>query len=428
MTVVKHFIGILLSVGLILATACKEEEDELAVSTDLTESNVCEEIAEVVCHNPFQCCVGADLEKTYGIEITTTELSCRSDVTLMCQKGYSEAFKSLELGRISLDLGTIEECLKQMLAPNDICFPYEAIDNNATAACNDIEQMIQGLVPTNGDCRFDFDCMGDAFCAVDKKCKNLPTAGQLCEASTANTDAVPCKNGLHCTVATSATTTSIEYRCATDILAGAGCNAFSMCAEGLYCKDKAEADIIRDTDMTVYEIMTGTCTPRSANGIACAGSQECQSRNCLPGFCTDGRECSNDAQCDGECLTTGDVCSADTPCASTCVGGTNAGGSCLTNDNCSGSCSSSSSQCSTLTPCSSVCVDTTGTATTTECVSVITCESLYGVGYTCQDVQTCTNAGVCTEDTCQGASACTGRKCAEIFGVIDYCDLAWQWF
>lgn len=425
MKIMKHFIGVLLSVGLLMVGGCKEEEDELAFDINPTESNVCGEVAEVVCHNSFQCCVGAELEATYGIEVTTNESSCRRDVELMCEQQYSGTFHSLGLGRISLDLTTIGTCLEQMLAPNDICFPYESIDKNATAACNDIEQMIQGLVPANGDCLFDFDCAGDAFCDVDRKCKILPIAGELCDPSM--TDDMTCKDGLHCTVAVSAITTAIEYRCAANVLVGAGCNVFSLCADGLYCKEKEEADIIQDTDMADYEIMTGTCTQPNANGLACEGAQECESTNCLPGFCADGRECLSESQCGGECLSSGADCSADTPCASACVGGTYEGSSCITDDNCYGSCSLSTAQCSKLTPCTSVCVSDLGTATSTTCVDNTTCETAYAVGYVCTP-QTCEEAGVCTPDTCQGASACAGRKCAENFNVTDYCDLAWQWF
>ncbi|MBN2343120.1 MAG: hypothetical protein JXX29_02290 [Deltaproteobacteria bacterium] len=411
------FLG-LLAVAMLNTAGCKEEDD-LKVSISPTQDNACSEMAEVVCHNSFQCCVGAEIEDKYGLELTTDEKKCRKDVQLICENTYAAHIDSIEDGRARLNTEQFGRCLERMLAPSGVCFPYEEVDWEAWAECDEVSDMLQGQVAVGGDCLHDYDCAGQAFCAANLKCKNPATVGLPC---VSNSD---CMEELHCAYDENL----MDYVCTPDVAAGGVCNNSSECAATLYCKT---------TESTATETYLGICAAPVANGEVCsadydAGSyysdMECQSGNCLMGTCANGNECSVNSDCTGTCREGGTVCSGDMDCAATCVGGYNDGVSCneaTAESTCIGECSLTSYSCSENTDCDSVCVYSDGTSTGYACTDTADCESYYGTGYTCE-TQTCT-PGVCTPGSvCDNMSNCVGRVCAPSYGVTDYCEVGWFW-
>ena len=436
MTVTKCFMAILLVLGALSVSGCKEE-DELKVSTDPTNDNVCEEAAEVVCHNAFQCCVGEELETYFGVEITTTEKECRRDVALKCRQKYSTVFYSLAQQRVALNLAQVKQCLTQALAPDDECFPYKAVNDVQAEECDSVTgDMVRGLVAIGGACEFSYECAGEAICTEARTCKSLLGAGQSCTSDS------QCLAALHCGL-----TDEFELKCMADGAAGAACAADNECADGLYCNMVGvdvgpETDSAPDTDTVVTVPRPGVCAAPVANGAACStnyvsnsttnsytSDRECISGNCLPGVCGDGRgECETNADCMGTCSLSMAACMYNEDCGMACSGGLNDGYYCDEARDCAGTCSLTGSTCVDASDCIAVCVTPEGASLSTTCTATADCVGSYGDGYTC-GVPTCENVGTCAAaDTCTGVSTCTGRACAEEYYVQNYCYMGWNWF
>ncbi|MBN2530177.1 MAG: hypothetical protein JXR76_27550 [Deltaproteobacteria bacterium] len=436
MILLKRILLCMSIVGMLVGGGCKEdEEDDLKVSTEPTNENVCAEAAEVVCHNAFQCCVGAELENVFGVEISTTEKDCRRDVELKCKQKYATLFYSLEKERINLRLPKIKQCLTQSLAPSDACFPYEVINEEQQEECDDVkDDLVTGLVAVDGACEFDYECAGEAICTESQKCKSLHGLGQAC------TDDAECLSSLHCS-----RNTLLEDVCTADVVAGGRCARDKECAEGLYCNMVGVGLTPQvDTDSDTATVPPGTCAAPQANGAACSvnylsntttgnytSDRECVSGNCLPGTCVDGRgDCETNADCAGRCSLSGSDCYTADDCTRSCSGGYNDGDYCDEPGDCRGSCSLDSSICETGLDCESLCVSPTGSVSYYECTTNADCDSYMGSGsgYTCQP-QTCDGVGACTAlETCNGVSSCAGRVCAEEYNVMNYCYMGWHWF
>lgn len=418
---------------LIGAGGCREE-DELKVSTNPTNDNVCGEAAEVVCHNAFQCCVGEELESIFGVEITTTEKECRRDVELKCRQKYAKVFHSLESQRIALNLPRIKTCLTLALAPDDVCFPYESINQTADDVCDSVtEDMVQGLVAVDGACEFDYECSGEAICTEAQRCKKLLGAGLECSSD------AQCLSALHCGL-----TDDFERVCMADVAVGGACAADNECVDGLYCNMAGVGmtpNTETDSDTAVTVPRPGVCAGTVANGEACSANylsntttgnytsdKECQSGNCLPGTCADGRgECETHADCAGTCSISGAECMVNNDCGTVCSGGYYDGSQCDEASDCPGTCSRTGTTCADATDCIAVCMSSEGIASSYTCTSSTECESL-GAGYTCA-IQTCDGAGACmAAETCGGVSTCIGRTCAAEYYVQNYCYQGWNWF
>lgn len=407
MILLKRMFALLLTVGLVAAAGCKEE-DELAFDSNPTPDNACAEIAEVICHNSFQCCTGEDLEDYFGIELTTSEGDCRHDVELMCESTYAKQLDSLAAGRVTLNTEVLKQCLIDMIAPDDVCFPYEAIEPDAVERCDSVHNMLTGKVAVGNGCIIDEDCVGEAYCAENQKCKDLLGAGQTCVSD------LDCKEVLHCAYNEAA----VEMRCTKDIPMGGDCGDSGDCEEGLFCQQRAESANI--------DLSYGNCRAPAANGAECKQSAGCASSNCLPGTCGDGSSCESDAHCTGTCSESETLCATAEDCGGSCQGGYYADYPCSGSSECGSACSLSGYSCIDGTDCGLVCVSDTGIPTTLSCDTTTECEGYYGVGYTC-DAQTC-DAGTCeSTETCEGATQCSGRVCAENYQVRDYCIEGRNW-
>lgn len=263
-------------------------ENESGLSLRVTKKNFCSEVAKVVCNNVFQCCTGAQLEDVLGVTLTTSEAQCRKDMELKCQEANAPLLFALDKGTVTLDGPATTACLKSMLV-QDTCFLF-APNFPYAEECN--QQLLQGVQGVNKDCVDSVECVPDAYCGPDRKCRALPREGQECD----NAGPKPCASGLYC---------AQDNTCQPLRKAGEECDEFNLCEPSLFCD-------------TIDPTMESTCKSRKALNASCRGDKECISGYCIPGLCADGNVCYRDEDCEGRCRDSGEVCSSDDDCPGTC--------------------------------------------------------------------------------------------------------------
>jgi hypothetical protein len=280
--------GFFVAVSGLIAVGCGG-----GVNVSTNENNVCSEIAEVACHNLYQCCTEGEIENTLDVSDPRTEPQCREDLTRRCDRLTLTLQDSLAAGRVKFDKERMNTCLDAIVAPNDSCgmivteLPWKE-------ACMDSAWV--GTVEVGGSCLFAHDCAGapDNFCAANQKCTAKPTAGFPCGSG--------CASAFYC-----GTTGTCQPKAA----AGAPCLSTTQCEKDLFC------DIAPGTAM-------GTCATKLPGGSACRSNEGCTSDTCVPGKCMGtNQSCYSDANCSGRCATTGFSCTTSANCGSgTCsVGG-----------------------------------------------------------------------------------------------------------
>lgn len=286
---------------LVALAACGGNGD---VSIDTNEDNVCGEIAEVACHNMYQCCAEGEIEDFLGVSEPRTELQCRDDVERLCDRRANTLSDSLQDGRVRFDSNVMDACLEALVAPDNTCASV-VMSLPWTEAC--MNSAWVGTVSDGGACFFNHDCAGgvDAFCAPNQKCSVRPGLGQACTA------AMPCGSNFFCQAGT----------CANKITAGGMCTSTTQCAKDLFC----------DTS-----VANPVCTARAPGGAACQSNAGCASNVCVPGACNvSGFSCFNDASCSMRCSNNPQItCSSPASCGGgTCSVGLNA---CTSNTQCTG--------------------------------------------------------------------------------------------
>lgn len=135
-----------------LLAGCQE-----GISIDASESNFCDELAEVACHNMYQCCSEAQIENELGVSEPRTEAQCREDKKRLCIRSSASLRDSLAAGRVELKADALNACLDAMLAPDGTCSTYVA-ELPWLEACK--QQAWVGKVAAGGACFFDHDCAG----------------------------------------------------------------------------------------------------------------------------------------------------------------------------------------------------------------------------------------------------------------------------
>jgi hypothetical protein len=398
-----HLAGATLVVlaALVMGTACKEE-NPLAFTTKVTEENLCNEVAEVMCSNVFECCRGQQIEEDFGVRITTSEEDCRVDMTLSCEESTAALRQSLSEGRASLATERINACLKAYHVGKAGCFPKVT---EFAPEC--AEELVKGKQGLGAKCLYAFECGADAYCGSDRKCQAKPREGQDCAAGN------ECAKGLYC--ATMAGNVSL---CQARKPAGEACtspgSSSGECAEVTVCR--ANDALAEDPAADPY-----VCTPKKPLGASCDSPDICISGVCLPGTC-DG---------DGVCFT-------DNDCSGTCEN--NPAQECSRDEECGAVCESSGGACSSQNPCGMVCRDL-GTACSVDedcwrcaqsgiaCTSDAVCNPGTDTeGDTSAAPDECLTEDVCVEDACnptsvcEGSVPCGGTSCGESYITADYCD------
>jgi hypothetical protein len=277
--------------GVLLAVVAACGGDE-GVSISADKDNFCSEIAEVACHNLYQCCTEGEIEDFLEVSEPRTEAQCRDDLAKSCERRAGTLNDSINAGRVAFNSDRMNACLNAIVAPAESCatvvaeLPWED-------ACVDTAWV--GTVGTGGACFFAHDCAGspDSFCGPNQKCAARPIAGFPCGTG--------CASDFYC---------GTNGICAAKVPAGAPCQSASQCDDDLFCDFEA--------------LPAPVCTARLPGGEACTSSNNCESGSCIPGQCMGtGGTCFNDLQCDSRCADDGSFCSTSAQCASgTCsVGG-----------------------------------------------------------------------------------------------------------
>ena len=254
----------------------------LSVAIETTADNLCDQVAEVTCHDIYQCCEEGEIEKYLGVTDPRSEADCRSDVAKLCRRNSASYATSLAAATVKFDGSAMDACLQSVLAPAGTCATIAAM-LPWTTAC--MTSAWTGLVASGGTCHYTYECAGsDSTCAPDQTCTLLPQVGQSC-------NGVTCGVGLYCN--------SGDRLC--HALGGTGdpCGDASQCSKGLFC----------DPTMTA-------CEPLHVDGDSCTNNSMCVSASCVPGLCAGTiNVCYTDLNCGRHCNGTATFCTTDSNCA-----------------------------------------------------------------------------------------------------------------
>jgi len=262
-----------------LLAACGGDD---AITVNATQDNFCDQIAQVACHNMYQCCTEGEIESRLNVSEPRTELQCRADFSLRCDRSAADLKDSLAAGRVTFDATKLDACLNSIVAPTDVCSDV-VMELPWKTACKDSAWV--GTVATGGACLFDFDCTGapDSFCGPNQKCQMKPTAGFPCGTG--------CASAYYC---------GTNNTCAPRLAEGAPCTGTTQCAKDLYC----------DTTQTMP-----VCAGRKGAGEACTSNLGCVSNECIPGTCMGtSQQCYTDTQCNSRCANNGAFCTTAYNC------------------------------------------------------------------------------------------------------------------
>ena len=253
--------------------------DGHGVDIDTNADNACDEIAEVACHNLYQCCTEGEIENFLRVDEPRTEIQCRDDLRRACSRSFITIHSSLEAGRVRFDPETMNRCLSSLVAPEGSC--GDVFDTLPwTDAC--MESAWVGTVAAGGECRFAHDCAGtSSTCGPTQRCAAKPIQGQPC--------GLGCADGFYCAGTV----------CQQRLPQGAPC-ATGQCAEKLVCD---------------FGSTTPTCIAPGGAGAMCQSPSACLSNQCIPGACsTGGNMCYRDTDCPRRCSNSPAFCSDDFQC------------------------------------------------------------------------------------------------------------------
>jgi hypothetical protein len=253
------------------------------VTIDTSESNVCGQIADVACHNLFQCCTEGEIESFLHVTERQSQDQCH-DLAVSCERQIAALRYSYDQKRVKFDANIMNNCLAALAAPGDTCaevlpeLPWGEV-------C--MQSAWVGTVPVDGECLTNLECLGspDAYCAANQKCAAKPGLGQACTGG--------CQHEFYC---------APGNLCQPRVPAGTMCTSTSQCQEKLFC----------DTSQAMP-----VCTAPQPMGAACTSDIACASGDCIPGTCagTSPTTCFKDTDCSGHCADDGSFCSTAASCA-----------------------------------------------------------------------------------------------------------------
>jgi hypothetical protein len=282
-------LGTVLLVGAAMFVGCKSNGDP---EVSVNQENLCEEVAEVACHDMWSCCAEGEIESILNVDEPRTEGQCREDVQVLCERGLAQRQFSVDNGRARFEASAAEACLEGLVV-GDECAVFATAVPWAEECVN---ELWVGLVADGGACFYGYECAGaDSFCGPNRVCTPLPGDGQLCPQQ-------DCATGLFCNAGTCR-----PLRAATE-----ACTRNDMCQAGLFCNFDAEPEPV--------------CAPLRAIGEACGASSHCTSAFCVPGICAGANRqtCFEDATCNGACADDGSFCTTASQCGQgTCSVGMN---------------------------------------------------------------------------------------------------------
>ena len=227
-------VALILASGLPLVLACSIGDDD--DDKKLTEEKFCQEYAK------RECAVVAPL-------CTYAEASCQPSRTAEC-RARATAWKTGTSMR-AFRPERAEGCLEKVKE----IYGHRLITGSDLRELDQIcAKVFQGTVKALGDCLVDADCEGDLICDPTKfRCgrKKAVASGDGCA-----------NFGEICPVGEFCKSTAGSHLCTRRQGPGATCDLAQPCLENLQCK--------------------GTCVDKTATGLPCGNSDECQSGYCSP--------------------------------------------------------------------------------------------------------------------------------------------------
>jgi len=259
-------------------TACGDDGVDISSSA----GNVCSEIAEVACHNLYQCCSEGEIEDFLGVSDPRTEQQCREDVRRLCDRSIARVDAAIEAKRARFDSETMNNCLQALVAPSGTCATVESVLPWAES-CMDSAWV--GLVADGSQCFGTFECSStNSVCAPNQMCTARPTAGQPC-------GAVACADGHFCQAGT----------CRLQLDEGQPCSSEIQCLDELFCD---------------FAAAPSSCTAVRDGGQPCTGNTSCKSNQCIPGTCSNSvQSCFTNSNCSGRCADDNSICAQDNQCS-----------------------------------------------------------------------------------------------------------------
>jgi hypothetical protein len=262
-----------------VVTSCGSDNN---LSISANKDNVCSQIADVACHNLYQCCSEGEIEKYLNVTDPESQGQCQDDLTKRCQRDLVKLTDSINNKRATFDSKTMNDCLESIVAPNGVCASVDTMLPWVDACMN---SAWVGAVADGGMCYATYECASkDSFCAPNETCTALPGANQPCSPN-------GCATGLYC--ATGAT-------CQPLVVQNGTCTSTSQCQKDLFCD---------------FSLPTPVCSALHDGGQACTGNATCKSNQCLPGTCSNSAQtCYASNQCNSRCATGGNFCNIDSDC------------------------------------------------------------------------------------------------------------------
>jgi hypothetical protein len=244
---------------------------------------VCSEIAEVACHNLYQCCSEGEIEDFLNVTDPRSEQECQEDVRRQCARSIAKLDAAIEAKRVRFDAAIMNNCLEALVAPSDRCATVDSVLPWADACMN---SAWVGLVPDGSQCFGTFECEGaDSACAPNQICTARPTDGQPCSAT------VGCATGNFCQTGT----------CRRQLGEGQPCTSEIQCLDELFCNFAAAQPV---------------CAAVHDGGQPCTGNSSCKSNQCIPGTCSNStQQCFTNSNCSGRCADDNSICTQDSQCA-----------------------------------------------------------------------------------------------------------------
>jgi len=226
-------------------------------------------------------------------------------VTSECARVLSAAIRS---NAIELSEAAVDRCIDafdKILSGCDWVGPF------APVPPPECQGLVKGLVPEGGECRSSLECAGSLRCrgvgpTTAGKCARAGAVGELCGGTTDTLATLVRQNDLDEQHPECVTGHCIKHRCAMPVLADGVCQVTLDCAEGLQCVPapgpvKKGARPERRCARRPLPTREGEPCP----GGICGGDLQCVMSKCTsrkPG----GEECTNDSECRGGCIRTGD--------------------------------------------------------------------------------------------------------------------------
>lgn len=239
--------------ALALFSGCGSDDDSSGAPS-IPLSEIPKELADAGCA-AFTDCFGSAADWLFGGEDCVTRLETQVG------DGLPSIEDSLAAGRTRYAGDKVQACLDEVRAAG--CEIASALESDACRAA------IDGTVAVGGECEFDHECAGEAYCKSSGACPGTCTAREAVGAACDDND--HCAVGLACAEDTK--------RCYQPASAGDPCGGSDgkECAFGLFCAGQDEQSGKAGTCRTLSDVLVHAageaCNPDA--GELCSSGTSC---------------------------------------------------------------------------------------------------------------------------------------------------------